>query len=207
MQISLIKGALSSKGGSGAKAGKTGSSPGHANDKGWHKQTGPASQEAQHPATRFFAKGEKVTVKVQQSYEQPYWGTYKGTVQSWNKVRSVLRLSKMLRVEGERDEKLRCVEVGAEIWAEGQHVANITELDAEWHRDQPWSSHSEYLQKLVIHPLQDSGFPCPAEVWGWLPASESEFSPSGKGGDWAPLWRIMYKRSDVFPRAEDLEEQ
>eukprot|EP00277_Geminigera_cryophila_P004844 CAMPEP_0179424606 /NCGR_PEP_ID=MMETSP0799-20121207/11688_1 /TAXON_ID=46947 /ORGANISM="Geminigera cryophila, Strain CCMP2564" /LENGTH=425 /DNA_ID=CAMNT_0021199089 /DNA_START=171 /DNA_END=1445 /DNA_ORIENTATION=+ len=93
----------------------------------------------------------------------------------------------------------RVLKVGTEIvGVDNPKVrAKVDELDAEWHRHQPWAHKNEHVGETVVWDVENDGCDVKHEgtVWGWLPANESEYYPNvpeDKGGVPLPLWRVKF---------------
>lgn len=82
--------------------------------------------------------------------------------------------------------------------------AEILEVDAEWHRDQPWAQpDTEFKGKKVycgIPDDQDIVEDRVGTVWGWLPLSEADFTD--EDGQNQPLWRIDFGPTVIKPDFE-----
>ncbi|MGB1597130.1 MAG: hypothetical protein ACPIOQ_30500, partial [Promethearchaeia archaeon] len=121
--------------------------------------------------------------------------SFRAKVVKWNAERFVLKL----KYENEQDSELytiychgehkgvqneealyfafsnKVLQRGAKITSQqGTTQAVIKELDAEWHRDQPWATKNEHAGKIVIWDYEDPTTKEQHEdeacIWGYLPA-------------------------------------
>ena len=160
--------------------------------------------------------------------------SFRAKVVKWNAERFVLKL----KYENEQDSELydiycdgehtgvqneealylafsnKVLQRGAKITSQqGTTQAVIKELDAEWHRDQPWATKNEHAGKIVIWDYEDPNTKEQHEdeacIWGYLPADESDFfpdKPENEGGQPGPLWRIKFSDPKIMPADLDEEE-
>ena len=160
--------------------------------------------------------------------------SFRAKVVKWNAERFVLKL----KYENEQDSELytiychgehkgvqneealylafsnKVLQRGAKITSQqGTTQAVIKELDAEWHRDQPWATKNEHAGKIVIWDYEDPTTKEQHEdeacIWGYLPADESDFfpdKPEHQGGQPGPLWRIKFSDPKIMPADLDEEE-
>jgi hypothetical protein len=93
--------------------------------------------------------------------------------------------------------------VGATLACSDGTCAKIDGTDAEWHRGQLWALPNDYLKQKVRWEVEDPSrghIEQEGEVWGWLPADESEYfpdEPEEKGGKPGPLWRVKFTTGEI----------
>ena len=164
-----------------------------------------------HVAVRFtvgdtFEEDSIVTVTPEDSDSVPLAVTFQTKVLQCNTERSVVKLQYQVIDRQLYDAYANTVlRPGATLLSnDGTKCAKVVELDAEWHRGQPWAKNSEHLGKSVRWHVQGLGMR-DGVVWGWLPREESDFTDDS--GQAAPLWRIRFDPSQEATAAPaDLEE-
>ncbi len=155
-----------------------------------------------------FAEGSVVLITPAETVETAVESDFSAKIAKYNVERKILKLV----YEGSRREDYdayvnHVLKVGSTIaCSDGNACAKIQELDAEWHRGQPWAIDNEFLDKVVRWEVKDH-MDCgigeqDGVVWGWLPANESEYymqhEPEEKGGKPKPLWRVKFS-ADIMP--------
>jgi hypothetical protein len=158
-----------------------------------------------------FAEGSLVLIIPPESAESDFYAK----ISKYNVERKILKLvHEASRTEDYDAYVNHVLKVGSTIvCCKGNACAKIEELDAEWHRGQPWAIDNEFLEKEVRWEVKDHMDCAIGEqngvVWGWLPANESEYfpdEPEEKGGKPGPLWRVKFS-ADIMPcdlNAQDL---
>jgi hypothetical protein len=158
-----------------------------------------------------FAEGSLVLITPAETAESDFYAK----ISKYNVERKIVKLV----YEGSRTEDCdayvnHVLKVGSTIvCCKGNACAKIEELDAEWHRGQPWAIDNEFLEKVVRWEVTDHMDCAIGEqngvVWGWLPANESEYfpdEPEEKGGKPGPLWRVKFRSSTIMPCDLDAHE-
>lgn len=135
-----------------------------------------------HVAVRFtvgdtFEEDSIVTVTPEDSDSVPLAVTFQTKVLQCNTERSVVKLQYQVIDRQLYDAYANTVlRPGATLLSnDGTKCAKVVELDAEWHRGQPWAKNSEHLGKSVRWHVQGLGMR-DGVVWGWLPSEESDFT-------------------------------